>query len=92
MGFWEESRASMRRKIDRFCEVCKELDLPYSEPEGGYFLVVNLVKLKLPDDYVYPLRVQGRPRDFKMAYFLLMEIGLAAIPPASFTLRRTKRQ
>lgn len=84
LGFWEESRASMRGKIDRFCEVCEELGLPYSQPEGGYFVMVNLAKLRLPGDYQYPPHVQERPRDFKLAYFLLMEVGLAAIPPSEF--------
>ncbi|KAK9443299.1 hypothetical protein VB005_04370 [Metarhizium brunneum] len=83
-GFWEESRQSMAAKIARFCNVCDELGLPYSKPEGGYFVMVNFAKIKLPDDYPYPTSIQERPRDFKLAYFLIMELGLATIPPSEF--------
>ncbi|KAL2208071.1 putative kynurenine aminotransferase [Sarocladium strictum] len=83
-GFWDQSRKSMLGKINRFCEVCDELDLPYSKPEGGYFVMVNFAKVKLPEDYCYAENVKGRPRDFKLAYFLIMELGLAAIPPSEF--------
>jgi len=56
----------------------------YSEPEGGYFVLVNMAKVKLPDDYKFPPHVASRPRDFKLAWFLIMEIGVAAIPPTEF--------
>ncbi|KAK0387506.1 hypothetical protein NLU13_5819 [Sarocladium strictum] len=83
-GFWEQSRRTMAAKIARFCEVCDELGLPYSKPQGGYFVMVCFAKVKLPEDYVYPSAIEGRPRDFKLAYFLIMELGLAAIPPSEF--------
>jgi kynurenine aminotransferase len=56
----------------------------YSEPEGGYFVMVNLAKVRLPDDYKFPPHVANRPRDFKLSWFLIMEIGVAAIPPTEF--------
>lgn len=83
-GFWDDSIRDMKAKMDRFNEVWKELDVPYSEPEGGYFVVVNLSKVKLPEDYPFPPHVAGRPRDFKLAWFLIQEVGVAAIPPTEF--------
>ena len=43
-----------------------------------------MVKVKLPSDYKFPPHVAERPRDFKLAWFLIMEIGVAAIPPTEF--------
>ncbi|KAH0558435.1 hypothetical protein GP486_004904 [Trichoglossum hirsutum] len=84
MGFWDESKKDMLSKMKRFNEVWDELGLPYSEPEGGYFVLVNLKKVRLPDDYDFPPHVVERPRDFKLSWFLIKEVGVAAIPPTEF--------
>ncbi|KAH7320711.1 pyridoxal phosphate-dependent transferase [Stachybotrys elegans] len=42
---------NMAAKMARFCDVCDELGLPYSKPEGGYFVMVNFTNIKLPEEY-----------------------------------------
>nr|POE88225.1 putative aminotransferase c6b12.04c [Quercus suber] len=83
-NFWERSKTEMKSKMDRFNEIWKELDLPYSDPQGGYFVLVNLSKVKLPEDYEFPPHVASRPRDFKLSWFCIKELGVAAIPPTEF--------
>jgi kynurenine aminotransferase len=83
-NFWEESKKEMKGKLDKFCAVFDELDLPYSDPDGGYFVMANLAKVNMPDDYEFPPHVAERPRDFKLSWFLIQEIGVAAIPPTEF--------
>ncbi|CAK7268654.1 arylformamidase [Sporothrix epigloea] len=83
-GFWDDSIKEMKGKLDRFNEIWKELGIPYSEPEGGYFVLANLSKVKLPADYPFPPHVASRPRDFKLSWFLIQELGVAAIPPTEF--------
>lgn len=83
-GFWETSKREMQAKMARFCEIFDELDIPYSEPEGGYFVLANLRRVKLPDGYAWPEQVKARPRDFKLSWFCIMELGVAAIPPTEF--------
>lgn len=84
LGFWEKARTDMQAKCQRFCAVFDELGLPYSIPEGGYFVLANCSQVKVPEDYEFPEEVLTRTRDFKMAWFLIMEIGVAAIPPTEF--------
>ncbi|KAI9869495.1 MAG: hypothetical protein M1813_000284 [Trichoglossum hirsutum] len=84
MGFWDESKKDMLAKMKRFNEVWDELGLPYSEPEGGYFVLANLKKVRIPTDYDFPPHVAERPRDFKLSWFLIKEVGVAAIPPTEF--------
>ncbi|EEQ84918.2 kynurenine aminotransferase [Blastomyces dermatitidis ER-3] len=84
VGFWDKSRAEMRAKMDKFCEVFDELGIPYSDPEGGYFVLVNMAAVKLPENYPFPPHVANRPRDFKLSWFLIQEVGVAAIPPTEF--------
>jgi len=74
----------MRHKMDLFNAVWHELGVPYSEPEGGYFVMVNLSAVQIPDNYPFPPHVAERPRDFKLAWFLIQELGVAAIPPSEF--------
>lgn len=83
-GFWDSTKSEMKAKMDRFNSIWPELGLPYSEPEGGYFVLVNLAKVKLPEDYYFPPHVAERPRDFKLSWFLIHEVGVAAIPPTEF--------
>ncbi|KAL7272382.1 arylformamidase [Rhizina undulata] len=83
-GFWEQSKKDMKAKMERFNEVWDELGLPYTNPDGGYFVLVNLSKIKLPENYDFPPHVRERARDFWLAWFLIKEIGVAAIPPTEF--------
>ena len=41
-------------------------------------------KVQLPTGYEFPPHVSSRPRDFKLSWFLIMELGVAAIPPTEF--------
>ncbi|KAI4127037.1 MAG: hypothetical protein LQ338_003406 [Usnochroma carphineum] len=84
LGFWEQSRKEMQGKVERFCAVFEELGVPYSKPSGGYFVLANFSRVALPADYAFPAHVKDRPRDFKLAWFLIMELGVAAIPPTEF--------
>jgi len=82
--FWASTKRDMQSKMARFVAVFDELGLPYSVPDGGYFVLANLAKVKLPEDYGWPEQVKDRPRDFKMAWWMIMELGVAAIPPSEF--------
>lgn len=82
--FWEKSRHDLKRKMDLFNAVWDELGLPYTDPEGGYFVLVNMHKVQIPEGYFFPENVRDRPRDFKLCWFLIQELGVAAIPPSEF--------
>ena len=56
-GFWDSAVRDMRGKVARFNEVWGELGLPYTEPEGGYFVMVNMARVRLPADYPFPAHV-----------------------------------
>lgn len=89
--FWDSAVREMKGKVARFCHVFDELHLPYSQPEGGYFVLANLAKVRLPAGYDFPEHVRHRPRDFRMAWFLIMELGVAAIPPSEFYTREREK-
>jgi kynurenine aminotransferase len=38
--------------------------------------------VKIPADYQFPSHIAERPRDFKLSWFLIHKIGVAAVPPS----------
>ena len=80
-GFWEESKRDMKAKMDRFNEIWDELGLPYTDPQGGYFVLVNTSKVKIPEDYRFPSDIAAQSRDYRLSWFFINEFGVAAIPP-----------
>ncbi|KAF7587644.1 hypothetical protein BBP40_006899 [Aspergillus hancockii] len=83
-GYWEESRKDMRGKVTRFCKVFDELGIPYTDPEGGYFVLANLARVKFPNSFPFPAHIAKRRRDFQLCWFLIQTIGVVAIPPSEF--------
>lgn len=48
-----------------------------------------MASIKLPEDYPFPLHISSRQRDFKIAYFLIRELGVAGIPVSEFYKEQT---
>jgi kynurenine aminotransferase len=60
------------------------LQLPYTIPEGAYYILVNTSKIQIPKDFKFPEILDDRGDDFKMCYWLTKQIGVCAIPPSEF--------
>jgi len=60
------------------------LGLPYTNPEGSYFILLDISKVNFPDDYPFPESVLGRGRDFRACWFIALEIGVSSIPVSEF--------
>lgn len=86
LGFWRTCRDEMQCKIKRFVQVFEDLGLPYSKPQGGYFVLANFSRVKIPADYEFPEHIACRPRDFKLCWFLIVRLGVAAVPTSEFYL------
>lgn len=90
--YFEKTRQDYVKKYEIFEKVFQDLGLPYTSADGGYFLLVNLTKLKIPDNYDYPEEIAARgTKDYKLAYWLIKEIGVVGIPPTEF-IRPSERQ
>ena len=84
-NYFENTRKEYEHKYKIFTKVFDDLGLPYTVAEGGYFVLVNLLKVKIPADYEFPGTISDRGTlDFKLAYWLIKEIGVVGIPPTEF--------
>jgi kynurenine aminotransferase len=72
------------RRREKLMKTLTDVGLPYTIPQGSYFILANTAKVKIPEDYPYPDVILQRPRDFKVCYWLAKEIGVVAIPPSEF--------
>lgn len=46
-------------------DVFDGLGLEYTRPDGSYFLLVDMSRFQIPEDYKFPDSINGRGRDFK---------------------------
>lgn len=91
-NYFQITRDEYKKKYEIFSKVFEELGLPYTKADGGYFLLVNFAKLKIPDDYKYPDDILGRgTKDYKLVYWLIKEIGVVGIPPTEFILQEHRK-
>lgn len=84
IDYFNGMREEYIEKFRIFTSVFDELGLPYTSPEGTYFILVNFSKIKIPADYKYPDEIKNKAKDFKISYWLMNELGVVAIPPTEF--------
>lgn len=89
-NFWTECVSDMQSRINNFVQIWDELGIPYTYPDGGYFVLVNLSKVRIPENYKFPEHVARRPRDFQLCWWLISEFGVAAIPPTEFMTEKNQ--
>ncbi|KAF0853046.1 mitochondrial kynurenine-oxoglutarate transaminase [Andalucia godoyi] len=78
---------TLREKRDKLCNVLHDVGLTPFVPEGAYFVLADTSRVRFPEDDVvkrYEAKGQKLSRDFAFAYWLMEEIGVAAIPPSIF--------
>lgn len=92
VDYFAKTREQYVHKYKVFTEVFDDLGLPYSKAQGGYFLLVNLLKVNVPADYEYPEDILAKKTDdFKLAYWLIKEFGVVGIPPTEFLQPHTRK-
>ncbi|KAI0669107.1 PLP-dependent transferase [Trametes maxima] len=62
----------------------ERLGMEYAWPEGSYFALLNISRVRWPDDYKFPKALDERGKDFKAAWFIANHIGVSCIPVSEF--------
>lgn len=90
-GYFENMREEYKQKFAILTGVFDELALPYTEPDGTYFVCVDFSKVKIPVDYPFPEELDDKAKDFKLSYWLVNELGVVAIPPTEFYIKEHEK-
>lgn len=80
--FFETQLQEYTERRDILCSYFDKLELPYTKPDGSYFVLVDMSKIKVPDDFVVPATCKGRGKDFKLCWWMAQTLKVVAIPPS----------
>ncbi|EJF60350.1 PLP-dependent transferase [Dichomitus squalens LYAD-421 SS1] len=83
-GFFEQQLKEYEERRQVLIDTFEKLGLEYTWPEGSYFILLNISRLRWPENYAFPATLEGRGRDFKAAWFIANEIGVSSIPVSEF--------
>lgn len=86
-GYYEKTCSEYLERRDVLQSTFDELGLPYTIPDGSYFILVNFSKVKIPvsaREKAPESVTKGRAKDFLLSYWLCSELGVVAIPPTEF--------
>jgi kynurenine aminotransferase len=64
--------------------LAKQTISQHFKPEGGYYIVVNMDRIRIPAEYTIPVEHGHFPYDFHLCWFFVKAIGVAAIPVSIF--------
>lgn len=90
-GYFPKMREEYIRKFEIFTGIFKELGLPYTVPEGTYFILVDFSNVKIPENYPYPQEILTKGKDFRISHWLINELGVVAIPPTEFYIKEHEK-
>eukprot|EP00160_Parvularia_atlantis_P021060 Unigene8972_Nuclearia_a/m.27465 Unigene8972_Nuclearia_a/g.27465 ORF Unigene8972_Nuclearia_a/g.27465 Unigene8972_Nuclearia_a/m.27465 type:complete len:416 (+) Unigene8972_Nuclearia_a:53-1300(+) len=76
-NFFAEQQAQLRSKRQIVLDLLDEFDIPYTRPQGAYFVLFNTDPFKVP-------AIEGELRDWTVCKTLTKDLGVAAIPPSAF--------
>ncbi|ODO08936.1 kynurenine aminotransferase [Cryptococcus wingfieldii CBS 7118] len=83
-NFFADQLAAYTERRDVLCSYFDQLGLPYTKPEGSYFVLVDISQVKVPEGYPIAETCKGRGKDFEFCWWLCQELKVVAIPPSEF--------
>ncbi|OLY83504.1 putative aminotransferase [Smittium mucronatum] len=82
--YFSDQRNQYLLRRNKLMKAFDNVGLPYSVPNGSYFLLVNANRVQIPSDFAIPAHIAERGKCFIMSYFFTTEIGVSCIPPSEF--------
>lgn len=79
--FYQHQIEEYEARRKQLCDAFDQLGLPYTLPEGAYFIMVDASALQVPRDYPFPEDLQPH---YRLAYFVAKEAKVVSIPATAF--------
>ncbi|PLW34057.1 hypothetical protein PCASD_14488 [Puccinia coronata f. sp. avenae] len=83
-NFFETQCAQYQARRDLLLRYLDQLGLPYTVPDGSYFVLVETSKVKIPASFEILSLIKTRSRDWHMCWFVAKVAGVVCIPPSDF--------
>ncbi|KAI0739557.1 PLP-dependent transferase [Daedaleopsis nitida] len=82
--FFEKQLAEYEARRSVLVGAFERLGMEYAWPEGSYYILLDISRVRWPEDFPFPPHVESRGRCFKAAWFLANEIKVSCIPVSEF--------
>ncbi|OAV86915.1 hypothetical protein PTTG_09745 [Puccinia triticina 1-1 BBBD Race 1] len=82
--FFDTQRDQYQARRDLLLGFLDQLGLPYTVPDGSYFVLVETSKVKIPAEFEILELIKTRSRDWHMCWFIAKVAGVVCIPPSDF--------
>ncbi|CAG8766213.1 8903_t:CDS:2, partial [Racocetra fulgida] len=82
--YFDRQISAYTSKREKLMSTLSSIGIPYTIPQGSYFVLANTSKIQIPQDYEFPKDFIDAPKDFRVCYWLAKEIGIIATPPSEF--------
>jgi len=82
--FFEDQNKAYIERREVLTQALDRLKIGYTQPDGAYFIFVDIEKLKIPDDFETLDIIKDRTRDWRAAWFIAQTCGVVVIPPTDF--------
>ncbi|CAO1626614.1 unnamed protein product [Parajaminaea phylloscopi] len=79
--FYAQQIREYQQRRSELCRAFDQLGLPYTLPEGAYFVIVDFASLEIPQGYPFPADLQPH---YRMSYFVAKEAKVLTIPVTAF--------
>ncbi|POW00248.1 hypothetical protein PSHT_13125 [Puccinia striiformis] len=83
-NFFEIQRSEYLARRDTLLKFLDLLGLPYTVPDGSYFVLVESSKIKIPSEFEILELIKNRSRDWHICWFIAKVAGVVCIPPSDF--------
>lgn len=87
LNYFKTMQQDYIRKFKIITDAFDKLNIPYTAPQGSYFICANFQNVKIPTDYPFPQELLTKGKDFRISYWLMNELGIVAIPPTEFYIK-----
>ncbi|CAL9735906.1 probable kynurenine--oxoglutarate transaminase Bna3p [Monosporozyma servazzii] len=87
LNYFKTMQQDYIRKFKIITDAFDQLNIPYTTPQGSYFICANFKNVKIPTDYPFPQELLSKGKDFRISYWLMNELGIVAIPPTEFYIK-----
>ncbi|CAG8696417.1 11101_t:CDS:2, partial [Gigaspora margarita] len=89
-NYYEINCQLYEERREKFMKILSDVGLPYTIPQGSYYILVNTSKIRIPLNYQYPPEIHFQTKDYKFCYWMTKEIGVVSIPLSEFYSEENK--
>lgn len=83
-ALFETQRKEYQERRDVLLGYLDRLGLPYTIPDGAYFVLLETCQLEIPKDFEMIEPVKSKPRDWQICWFIAKQVGVVCIPASDF--------